>query len=137
MIKVFKEEKEWTPQEIAQAEKRARNNPTYKKMEKICNKYGYVMPENLHIITYSDRESLSDNRIYPADKYTFKEEIYLDLGFHPSPFYNGPVKAQTGGRGALNLEEYTGFASDVQDTLGMLTELSELDLNTLEHIDYE
>ena len=113
--------------------KRCQANPTYKKAETIANKYGYRLAPLCYVeVTKSGKKLVSFN-VAVIDRKSYHPEIYFSSKFGKDP----ELKIQTTAYGSMNLIEHSKFIKAVTDAHKMVSELSKLDLTTLETTEME
>lgn len=104
-----------------------KSNSTYKKIDKLCNKYGYQL-YNAIARTRSDGKKNIDITLN-APRGTYHADIY-----YTKPTFEGTdykFEIQTTAYGALSAEEYEKFLKGCQDSYNLITELGKLDMTTL------
>lgn len=103
---------------------RVYNNPNYKKMKAICDKYGY----ELGIAYWTNYDEAYIN-IYP------REGEYLPEVYPPQVWMSKkePWKVMTTSYGSLSIDEFEKFINSNKRASEMIKELSQIDLTTLEH----
>ena len=108
--------------------KECQENPTYKKMKSICNKYGYAPADLCYVKDYGN-EKIPRIGIVPIKNSRYLPEIYFDTGRYGSDKYGFTV--QTTAYGSLDIKEHEKFLEDVTAAHKMVVELSKLDVYTL------
>ena len=107
--------------------KDCQDNATYKKAAAICRKYHYQIAD----LCYVDDGVVQFAVI--ADRKKMQPEIY----FHAQRNGKQEFKIQTTAYGSMNLIEHSKFIKAVTDAHKMVSELSKLDLTTLETTEME
>lgn len=105
------------------------SNPTWKKANAICEKYGYELSKESCVDVYSSgRKSPSVNfKVDRSKKYN--PEIYFYAGKFGSD--DPTMEIQTTAYGSLTLEEHAEFLEAVTNAHKMVEELSKIDFMTL------
>lgn len=107
-----------------------KSNPTFKKIESLCSKYGYRLYGGT-ATTRKNGNKYIDIRIQQAD--WNNKEYHADI-YYSSPSFLGDdsrFEIQTAAYGALTVEEYAKFLKGCQDSYDLVTELNKIDLSTL------
>lgn len=107
--------------------KKCQDNPTWQKVNNICNKYGYHLSPLSYVEVYpSGKEKISLN-IISNEENRYNPEI-----FYSSKFGQDPVFAiKTSSYGSLVLEEHAKFIEAVTNAHNMIKEIEKIDLTTL------
>lgn len=105
---------------------RVHNNPTYKKMKSICDKYGYELGL-AYWANYGD--AVVNIRPRPGDD-EYAPEVYPPRrGWGRKTSW----EIQTSSYGSLSIDEFEKFQKANDRVYHMVKELSNIDITTLEH----
>lgn len=107
-----------------------RSNPTYKKMERLCNLHGYTLFEAANE-RYSSGKIRTEVTMQPNPSRGDWAQYLPDIYYNAKGLRTKEFRAQTAAFGTLTLEEYSVFAEAVQHVQLLLEELNEIDLSTL------
>lgn len=102
-----------------------KSNPTYKKINDLCEKYAYKL-----YAAYNEKYKIIPDtttiNIRPTDDLHF--DIYYEKSRESGEF---EFTIQTAALGSLNLEKYAEFIAACQDSYNLVSELKKIDLSTL------
>ena len=101
---------------------RMANNPTFKKMKAICEKYGYNLLEAYNS-KYPSGRLVPSITIRTVDRDSYHADIYHS--------HRTGWEIQTTAVGSLDLEKYEKYMKACQDSYEMVKELSDINLETL------
>lgn len=108
--------------------KKAESNPTFRKIDAICKKYGYVLS-----MAYKRKWSEKDPseiivEIYPKDRMSLQPEISYQSHFGGAK--NFEINPSSGG--SMNIKDYEDFMKKIKAAYDLVKELSKVNLNSLE-----
>lgn len=121
-MKILKNEAASNRQEFVT---RTHNNPTYKKMKSICDKYGYELCR-AYWANYGDAVV----NIRPCGDGKYAPEVYAPTERYGS---TSSWEIETVSYGSLSIDEFDEFQEANDRAYHMVKELSNIDLTTLEH----
>ena len=115
--------------------KKAESNPTFRKMDSICKKHGYIL-EIAYKRKWSEGTPAEVSiEIRPKDRMSLQPEIYYQS--HYGGAKNFEINPSAGG--SMNLKDYEDFMKKIQSAYDLVKELSKVDFSTLEEspLDYD
>lgn len=112
-------------------------NPTWKKIDAICNKYHYRLAPASYVEVYPSGKKYIRINIYPDRSDRYAPDIYFGYdGFGPNVLPE--FKIQTSSFGSMSLGEHDKYLAAVTSANNMIREIQDIDLYTLytEESDY-
>lgn len=113
--------------------KKCQDNPTWQKVNNICNKYGYHLAPLSYVEVYPSGKEKINLNIRSNEENRYNPEIFYSSKFGQDPVF----EIQTTSYGSLVLEEHAKFIEAVTNAHNMIKEIEKIDLTTLEKTELE